>query len=58
MQRGNVVTGNPRPPQYLSKHARFTASKLATEAKETMDAVRKMLEMEGESGTTWFIGLW
>ena len=43
------MTGNPRPPQYLSKHAKLTATKLACEAQETMAAVRKMMEMYGKS---------
>lgn len=48
VQRGNVVTGNPRPPQYLSRHARQTATSLAKEAQETMAAVRKMMESDGK----------
>ena len=46
VQRGNAVTGNPRPPQYLSKHAKMTCTTLAKEAKDTMLSVRKMLEAE------------
>lgn len=49
MQRGTVVTGNPRPPQYLSRHAKLTATSLAKEAQETIAAVRKMMETDGES---------
>lgn len=43
-----MVTGNPRPPQFLSNHAKLTATKLAQEANETMTAVRKMMEVDGE----------
>lgn len=46
VQRGDAVTGNPRPPQYLSRHAKVTATTLAEEAKETIKAVRKMLQIE------------
>ena len=47
MRRGNAVTGNPRPPPYLSRRAKVTATTLAQEAQETIAAVRKMLENEG-----------
>lgn len=47
MVRGDPVRGNPRPPQYLSRHAKLTASKLSEEAKETSAAVRKILQYEG-----------
>ena len=48
MLRGNAVTGNPRPPQYLSRHAKVTATTLAQEAQETITAVRKILLVEGK----------
>ena len=48
MQRGNTVTGNPRPPQYLSRHAKVTATTLAQEAQETITAVRKMLQVDSK----------
>ena len=48
VQRGNAVTGNPRPPQYLSRHARVTATTLAEEAKETITAVRKVILVESK----------
>ena len=48
MQRGNAVTGNPRPPQYLSRHAKVTATTLAQEAQETITAVRKMLSVDSK----------
>ncbi len=43
-----MVTGNPRPPPYLAKHTKVTATTLAQEAQETIVAVRKMLQTEGE----------
>ncbi len=46
--RGDAVRGNPRPPQYLSRHAKMTATSLAVEAKETIAAVQKLLQVEGE----------
>ena len=46
MQRGNAVTGNPRPPQYLQRHAKVTATTLAQEAQETLTSVRKLLTVE------------
>lgn len=48
VQRGNAVTGNPRPPQYLSRHAKVTATTLAQEAQETITAVRKMLSVDSK----------
>ena len=48
MQRGDVVTGNPRPPSYLSRHAKVSATTLAEEAKETITAVRKILQTDSE----------
>lgn len=51
MQRGNAVTGNPRPPQYLSRHAKVTATTLAQEAQETITAVRKVLLVESKPCT-------
>ena len=44
------MTGNPRPPPYLSQHARVTSVSLAQEAQETLLAVRKMLQIRGELG--------
>ncbi len=46
--RGDAVTGNPRPPQYLSRHAKITATSLAQEAKETVTAVQKLLQTDSE----------
>lgn len=46
--RGDAVTGNPRPPQYLSRHAKVTATTLAQEAKETIIAVQKLLQADSE----------
>ena len=48
VQRGDAVTGNPRPPTYLAKHAKVTSVTLAQEAQETMMAVRKMLQTKSE----------
>ena len=48
-RRGDAVTGNPRPPQYLSKHAKVTSSTLSEKARDTAHSVRKMLEAEGFS---------
>ena len=49
VQRGNAVTGNPRPPQYLLRHAKVTATTLAQEAQDVITAVRKMLMVESKS---------
>lgn len=46
--RGDPVTGNPRPPLYLSQHARKTGSSLVQEAKETLIAVRQILSVDGK----------
>lgn len=46
--RGDAVRGNPRPPQYLSRHAKVTATSLAVEAKETIAAVHKLLQADSE----------
>ncbi|XP_065886482.1 syntaxin-binding protein 4-like [Dysidea avara] len=43
-QRGDPVTGNPRPPHYLSKHSRHTNVTLGQEVKETLVAVKKLLD--------------
>lgn len=43
-RRGDPVSGNPRPPHYLSKHSRHTNATLAQEVKETLTAVKKMLD--------------
>jgi len=43
-QRGDPVTGNPRPPHYLSKHSRHTNMTLKQEVKETLVAVKKLLD--------------
>ena len=48
-QQGDAVTGNPRPPPYLAKHAKVTSVTLAQEAHETMLAVHKMLQIKSES---------
>jgi syntaxin-binding protein 4 len=45
-QRGDAVTGNPRPPPYLAKHAKVTSVTLAQEAHETMLSVHKMLQLK------------
>jgi hypothetical protein len=37
------LVGNPRPPLYLSQHAKKTGKELSQEAKETLQAVRKIL---------------
>ena len=38
------MTGNPRPPHYLSKHSRHTNVTLGQEVKETLVAVKKLLD--------------
>ena len=43
-RRGDQVAGNPRPPHYLSKHSRYTNATLAEEVKETVKAVKNMLD--------------
>lgn len=43
-RRGDPVAGNPRPPHYLSKHSRHTNSTLAQDVKDTLRAVKKMLD--------------
>lgn len=47
--RGNPVTGNPRPPLYLSQHTKKSGTELVHEAKETLSAVRHILNASGES---------
>ena len=42
------MSGNPRPPPYLSNHAKVTSTKLAQEAKETVMAVRKIISVKGK----------
>eukprot|EP00731_Ephydatia_muelleri_P038103 Em0655g2a len=44
--RGDQVTGNPRPPRYLSKHAKETAVTLAQKAKEVSLSVHEILKTE------------
>lgn len=44
--RGDQITGNPRPPPYLSQHARKTVSTLAQEAKERVAEVRRILSVD------------
>jgi hypothetical protein len=46
VQSGDTVTGNPRPPPYLAKHAKVTSVTLAQEAHETMLAIHKMLQVK------------
>ena len=46
--RGDPVSGNPRPPPYLSNHAKITSTKLAQEAKETVMAVRNIISVKGK----------
>lgn len=45
-RRGDPVVGNPRPPHYLSKHSRYTNATLAQEVKETVKAVKNMLDFQ------------
>lgn len=52
--RGDPISGNPRPPPYLSNHAKITATKLAQEAKETVVAVHKILNVQGLQ-TIWCV---
>ena len=44
------MTGNPRPPRYLSKHAKETAVTLAQKAKEVSLSVHEILKTEGTIG--------
>ncbi|XP_019863147.1 PREDICTED: syntaxin-binding protein 4-like isoform X2 [Amphimedon queenslandica] len=50
--RGDPITGNPRPPPFVSKNARKSANTLAQEAKETMLAVKRILSA-GELPEGW-----
>jgi hypothetical protein len=43
VRRGDPVSGNPRPPQYLAQHSKRTNVTLAQEAKEVVTSVRKLL---------------
>ena len=47
VRRGDPVTGNPRPPQYLAQHSKKTALTLAQDAQEAVQAARKLLSKEG-----------
>ena len=46
--RGNPVSGNPRPPLYLSQHTKKTGMELAHDAKETLYAVRQIVDASGK----------
>ncbi len=45
--RGDQITGNPRPPQYLSKHAKKTNASLANDAKDALAEVNRILNTAG-----------
>ena len=47
VMRGDQVTGNPRPPQYLSKDIKKTSASLAKEAKDVTAEVRRILSVQG-----------
>ena len=37
---------NPKPPAYLSRHAKFTPASLAREAREAVRSVKALIEEE------------
>lgn len=39
-------SSNPKPPTYLSRHAKFTPASLAKEARETVKSVKTLIEEE------------
>ena len=41
-------SSNPKPPTYLSRHAKFTPASLAKEARETVKSVKTLIEEERE----------
>lgn len=45
--RGDQLTGNPRPPQYLSNHMKKTAVTLANDAKQALAEVRRIMTIQG-----------
>ena len=47
-------SSNPKPPTYLSRHAKFTPASLAKEARETVKSVKTLIEEEREYyNTVW-----
>ena len=46
LRRGDAVSGNPRPPSYLSRRARQTSVRLAQEAQETVASVKALVDDE------------
>ena len=39
-------SSNPKPPAYLSRHAKYTPASLAKEARETVKSVKALIEEE------------
>ena len=37
---------NPKPPSYLSRHAKYTPASLAKQARETVKSVKALIEEE------------
>ena len=46
LRRGDALSGNPRPPSYLTRRARQTSATLAKEAQETVASVKALVDDE------------